>query len=295
VLLSTCIEDYLEDCYGLASGTQDLYRYHLERLLADAGDCEMDDLTPRAMRHWIGGLRCQDGGKYSACYLDQVYRTVNTFCKWCVLEGTLQSNPMERVRRPRVPKRKSPRLSLAEVERMLAAVRGTMHAARNLAMVCLAVDSGLRRSEILKLKVKDVDLGRGVVRVLGKGGRERVVPIGQATREALRAYLAARPASSSSRAFVISAGRPLTVDGMQTLMYRLKARAGLPQLRWHLLRHTFANLFIENGGGLRQLQAILGHSDIRTTAGIYTDPDLPELQRCHARSSPLMNMEWRVP
>ncbi len=287
MLLSKCLESYLDDCYGLAEGTRDLYRSHLERFMVAVGDVEVEGVTSGVVRRYLGGLRRKDGKPYSASYVDQVYRTLNTFFRWAVAERRLEVNPLQRVRRPRVPRRKSPRLTLPEVVRVLEAVRATSHPARNVAMVCLAVDSGLRRAEVLELELGNVDLDRGVVLVTGKGGRDREVPIGPVTVEALGRYLAVRPVCNSGRVFVSSQGKALAMDAMQSMMYRLKKRAGLPGLRWHLLRHTFANVWLYGGGGLRQLQEILGHADVRTTAAIYTDPDLALLKQCHERASPL--------
>jgi len=288
--LSECVSGYLDDCYGLARGTRDLYAYHLERLVRDVGDVEIGGVDGCVVRGFMAGLRRRDGGEYSRHYLAQVYRTLNTFLRWCVREEVIARNPMELVRRPRVPKRKSPRLTMEEIGQLLEAVKGTACPVRNLAMVCLAVDSGLRRKEVLELELRNVDLGLGVVRVLGKGDKDRDVPLGCLTSGALRAYLTVRPASESERVFVSRRGEPLSKNGLQTFMYRLKERAGLPGLRWHLLRHTFANHFIRRGGGLRKLQAILGHSDIRTTAEIYTSPELEELMVAHAEASPLAGM-----
>lgn len=294
MLLSTCVKSYVDDCYGLAPGTQALYSYHLGRFIGEVGDVEMVEMEEcRLVRGFMSGLRRQDGKPYSPYYLDQVYRTLNTFFVWCVREGFLDHNPMDRVRRPRVPRRKSPRLTLEEVGCLLDAVGKTGHPVRNLAMICLAVDSGLRRGEVLGLEVRNVDLDGSIVRVLGKGSKERDIPVGVVARDALRAYLKVRPTSSSLRVFLSSGGKPLTKDALQTLMYRLKKKAGLPQLRWHLLRHTFANHFINGGGGLRKLQKILGHSSVRTTADIYTDPELNELQDAHNRASPLVQIEQR--
>ena len=179
---------------------------------------------------------------------------------------------------------------MEEVGRLLDAVKNTGHPVRNLAMVCLAVDSGLRRGEILGLEVGNVDLDGRTVRVLGKGAKERDIPIGVVTCEALGAYLVMRPVSSIDRVFVTSVGKPLTRNGIQSLMFRLKKRAGLPQLRWHLLRHTFANHAINGGCGLRRLQEMLGHASPETTASIYTSPELSELKQEHARSSPFAQM-----
>ena len=284
--LSRLIKCYLDDCYGLAGGTQELYRYHLERFLSAVSDLPAAEIVPGVVRGYMAGLRRKDGGAYSPCYLDQVYRSLRTFFRWSVREGRIEVDPMERVRRPRVPRRKSPRLQLDEVVQVLEAVAETTHPERNRAMICLAVDSGLRRCEVWKLELGGLDLEAGVVRVLGKG-RERDVPIGVVTAGALRSYLEVRPTSANGRLFVTSEGEPLTLNGLQTMMYRLKEKSGLPQLRWHLLRHTFANHFIAGGGGLRHLQKVLGHSNITTTAGIYTDPELGELQAAHRRASPL--------
>ena len=289
-VLSECIESYLGDCYGLSPGTRALYAAHLERFLQSVGDRPIDEVEAAVVRRFMAGLRRSNGRPYSAAYVDQVYRTLHTFFEWLVRERILIANPMAHVRRPRVPKRKSPRLTLDEVKRVIEAAKGTVHAARNLAIVCLMLDSGLRRGEVLTLRVKDVDLENGVVRVFGKGGKERDVPIGSMTAEALRAYLAVRPASASPKLFLTMTGRPLSKSGLQSLMYRLKGKAGLPQLHCHLLRHTFANHFISAGGSLRKLQKILGHASIQTTAAIYTDPELSELQEEHARVSPLSQL-----
>jgi integrase/recombinase XerC len=101
-----------------------------------------------------------------------------------------------------------------------------------------------------------------------------------------------RPACSVPELFVTRKGTAFTPDGLQTLMYRLKKASGLESLRWHLLRHTFANAFIANNGNLRVLQEILGHADVKTTASVYTTPELPLLERAHAVSSPLANGQY---
>ena len=292
MLLSRCIQGYLEDCYALSPGTQSVYRSHLMRFLRSVGDRAMEDVTPEVVRSFMSGLRRQDGREYSAAYKHQSYRTLNTFFAWSVREGMLVANPWDRVRRPKLPKRKSPRLKLAEVEILLQAVQETKEAPRNLAMVCLMLDAGLRRGEVVGLNMEDVDVRSAVVRVHGKGGRDREVPLGPQAWEALRAYLAVRPAplNGTDRVFLTAAGTPLTGNALLTLMTRLRRQTGLPKLYCHLLRHTFANHFVNGGGGLRKLQKVLGHSRVRTTADFYTDPELSELQREIARVSPLSQL-----
>ena len=290
MLLSECIENYLEDCYALANGTQALYAYHLKHLLSKVEKRPMSEVTVKRMRSFMSSLHQQNGKEYSKAYQNQVYRTLNTFFAWAVREGDIENNPMKRVRCPQVPKRKSPRLTLDEVERLLDAVGQTTHSIRNLAMVCLMVDSGLRRGEVVGLTVGDVDLDLCTVRAFGKDKKERDVPLGAVTLEAIKSYLAIRPDSTSDALFLTLAGAHLTLAGLHTFVYRLKKQSGIPQLRCHLLRHTFANHFINGGGGLRMLSKILGHAKIHITAELYTDPELAELQRVHSVASPLAQL-----
>ncbi len=291
MLLAECIQEYMDDCYALREGTRNLYLYHLERLLRDVGNLAIKAIKPKTIRNFMAHLRRQDGKAYSLNYQDQVFRTLNTFFNWLVLEETLLANPMGRVRRPDPPDLKSPRLSLDQVERLLEAIGQTEHAVRNLAIVCMMLDSGLRRGEVLNLPVSKVDTEAGVARVLGmKNKREREVPLSEPTYEALRAYLQIRSATDAEELFVTEKGTPLSKNGLQSFMYRLKKQAGIPELRCHLLRHTFANHYINGGGGLRKLSKILGHSNVKTTADFYTDPELQELQNEHARVSPLVQV-----
>ena len=285
--LSEGIQEYLADCYGLAERTQGLYAYHLGHFKAVVGgDKPIAEVGAGEVRRYLAGMRQVNGERYSPPYVDQVYRTLNTFFRWCVREGLVQANPLERVRRPRVPKRKSPRLELAEVEQVLETVKEhTGNPERNLAMVLLMVDSGLRRGEVIGLTVRDVDVEAGVVRVLGKDKEERYVPIGERAREALRAYLAVR-GNGGGALFITDRGTALSDQGWGTLVHRLRKRSGVP-VNCQILRHTFANLFIANGGNLRKLQAILGHASVETTAAIYLSPELSELQAEHGRYSPM--------
>lgn len=291
MLRTTLLESismYLDDCYGLAERTQKLYAWQLQRFADYTGDLPIAQVDARLVRSYMANLVRRDTGKkVSPAFADQVYRTLNTFFRWCVREEFLPQNPMDRVRKPRVPRRKSPRLSLEEVGRLLDAASQTHTPERDTAIVLLMLDSGLRRSEVVGLTLDSLDLRKGTVTVYSKG-KEREVPIGAMTRRAIHIYLAVRPDCPGENALFINVKRrPLAIQGLHMLMRRLGKRAGIANLHCHLLRHTFANTYIANGGGLRKLQKILGHSDVTTTARIYTDPELAELQEEHARVSPL--------
>jgi len=292
-VLSEWIRSYLDDCYALSTGTQDLYAYHLRAFLQATTDLPLHQLEPSHLRTYLAHLHRKDGKPYSPHYTHQVYRTLHTFLQWCVDQDGIEHNPLDKVRAPRLPQTKSPRLNLDQVESLLEAVKTGPHPARDLAMICLAVDSGLRRGEIIGLELDHLDVDAGVVRVIGKGNKEREVPVGSVTKVALNTWLGLRPRADTTRVFITRKGRPFTKNGIQTLMYRLKKRAGLPNVRWHLLRHTFANYFIANGGGLRKLQMILGHASVDTTARFYTNPELSELQDAHAKASPLANRKQK--
>ena len=284
--VARCVQGYLADCYGLATGTRELYQTHLARFSRFAGDKglkEMSEVTARQIRQFLRGLRRSDGSEYSRGFLDQVYRTLNTWLQWSVEEGILERNPMERVRRPRVPKKKSPCLSLEQIKRILEMIGAeTLEPERNLAMTWLMLDSGLRLGEVVGLSLGDLDLQRGVVRVLGKDQQERYVPLGKQSIRAVRAYSDVRRRSNGA-VFLDLRGRRISRNAVRLMLRRVGLKAeGVDRLYPHLLRHTFANWWIKNGGGLRKLQEILGHSDVRTTASIYVNPELDDLQAEHA-------------
>ncbi len=228
--LSSYIDEYLGDCYGLSPETQRLYQTHLDRLLKTVGDIPITEVDTKVLRKYMADLRRQDGRKYSASYLDQVYRTLHTFFEWLVRERVLMENPITRGRRVKVPKRKSPRLTLEDFDQLIDAVEQNEHAERNLAIVSLMVGSGLRRGEVFALRVSDIDPENEVVHPFGKDKEEREIPLGVETVEALRAYLEVRPDSTSDQLFVKANGEPLTLNGLVSVIRRLQDLSGLPKL-----------------------------------------------------------------
>lgn len=152
------------------------------------------------------------------------------------------------------------------------------------------IDTGMRLSEVASLKVGDVDLIEGRCRVVGKGGRERVVPIGRRTRKALRGWFSSRRLGSVTSAplFVGPHGLSLSARGIHQLVHRLARRAGIEtRCSPHVLRHTFARAFLTNGGDVFSLQRILGHSprSIQVTRR-YVDLLDEDLRAVHRNASP---------
>jgi len=208
-------------------------------------------------------------------------------------QGTLRADPTLRVRAPKLPRRLPKNLSEAEVEALLAAPDPeTTLGLRDRAMLETLYATGLRVSELTGLTLAQVSLDMGVVRVLGKGGKERLVPLGEEAIGWLKRYLAvARPAltgnGKSAAVFVTARRGPLTRQAFWALLKRLAVKAGIPATRLspHVLRHAFATHLLNHGADLRVVQLLLGHADITTTT-IYTHVARERLKKLHAQHHP---------
>ena len=208
-------------------------------------------------------------------------------------QGVLRADPTLRVKAPKLPRRLPKNLSEAKVEALLAAPDSkTTLGLRDRAMLETLYATGLRVSELVGLTLAQVSLDMGVVRVLGKGSKERLVPLGEEAIGALQRYLTtARPALAgkgrSDAVFLTARGGPLTRQAFWALLKRLGARAGIPAagLSPHVLRHAFATHLLNHGADLRVVQLLLGHADIATTT-IYTHVARERLKRLHAEHHP---------
>jgi len=286
------IEEYLTDCeISLSPATLSLYRYNLQRVanfLSEQAVTAPDQLQPKHLRTFLVDMQRngKNGNGVSPVTVDQYWRTLNTFLNHAVAEGVMPINPMERVRRPKVPKRRVKRLDRVQAAKLLTMIRQTALPDRNEAIISLMLDTGLRVGELVCLKPADVNLDEGIARVEGKGDEERYVPLGKASTAALRRYLDKRPQTGAEVLLLSQSGKPLKGSGVRLMLRRLRDELGVYRLYPHLLRHSFARLYLERGD-LRSLQAILGHASITTTAKIYLDPDIDDLRQKHLQASPL--------
>jgi site-specific recombinase XerD len=161
--------------------------------------------------------------------------------------------------------------------------------ARNLAMVTLLLDGGLRAGELIVLKLKDCHLQVGFVKVKGKGRKERVVGISEQTILLIEKYLEFRPETDCPNLLVTYEGAELTYNAIQNFFSRLKKRLGLEKLHAHLLRHTSATLHLQNGEDLVALQRQLGHTNIAVTQ-LYVGRNYSDV-RAHQATSPLKTLK----
>jgi len=199
-----------------------------------------------------------------------------TFYRHLQLLGRRQDNPAADIALARRPRRLPKTLSPGEAERLIDAAAGTTpRAMRDRALVELLYGAGLRVSEVTGLHRRSVDLEERLVRALGKGSKERLVPLGRPAVDALRRYIAmGRPhldRRNRPELFLNARGGPLTRAGAFLILRRLAAKAGLEPQRVHphLLRHSFATHLLEGGADLRSVQEMLGHADLSTTE-LYT-------------------------
>jgi integrase/recombinase XerD len=201
---------------------------------------------------------------------------IRSFFRHATLLGLVQENPAAALELPRRRTQLPRTLSPGEAERLLEAAAGTApRALRDRALAELLYGAGLRVSEAVGLERGGVDLEHRVVRAIGKGDRERVVPIGRAATDSLRRYLAhGRPhldRRHRPELFLNAQGGPLTRAGAFLILRRLADKAGLEpgRVHPHLLRHSFATHLLEGGADLRSVQEMLGHADLATTE-LYT-------------------------
>jgi integrase/recombinase XerD len=285
-----CDRLWLQD--GLAKASLDAYRGDLAAWAAWQRERGGSLLGAKRedVEAWLAG---QFAAKARATSVGRRLSALRRFYRLALERSEIAEDPTLRVRTPRRPRRLPKSLSETQVEALLAApdVAQTL-GLRDRAMLETLYATGLRVSELVGLKRVQVALDAGVVRVMGKGSRERLVPLGEEAVEWIVRYLKdARPglaaASKDDHVFVTVRGAPMTRQAFWGLVKRHALRAGIApaSLSPHVLRHAFATHLINHGADLRIVQLLLGHADITTTT-IYTHVARERLKALHARHHP---------
>ncbi len=214
------------------------------------------------------------------------------FYGWAVRERLLTTHPLSGLDAPRLPRGLPKSISEQEVEALLAAAHGDDPLAlRDRAMLEMLYASGLRVSELVGMRLRQMDMQAGVVQVMGKGGKERLVPLGEVAVLAVERYLregrsAWLGAHASEHVFISARGAAITRQACWYMIKRRAAQSGLAKLPSpHVLRHAFATHLLNHGADLRVVQLLLGHADISTTQ-IYTHVARERLRQLHARHHP---------
>jgi integrase/recombinase XerD len=264
---------YLRVERGLSPNTLDAYERDLKKLVkfAEARGRELVTVERADVLAFIKELR--EGGLEPQS-LARTLVTVRNLYKFLILDGHIHHDPTVNVETPRAWQTLPKFLTKEEVERLLEEPDVTTdEGLRDRAMTELLYASGLRVSEMVSLKLSDVDLDAGLVTCLGKGSKERRVPVGRSAVEWVRRYLPARRRLVGDRdeqaLFVTSRGTSVTRQMYWRRLVEYGERARLGRITPHMLRHTFATHLLEHGADLRSVQMMLGHGDISTTQ-IYT-------------------------
>lgn len=279
---------------GMAARTIVAYQTDLVqfyRFLAARGLAAPEKVTHLVVREFLARLK-EEGLARSS--MGRKIAALRSFFKYLCRSGHLTHNPMLGVATPRRERRLPRFLYPQEVELLLASFKdATPLARRDLAILELLYATGIRLSELVGLDLEDVDFSLACVRVMGKGGRERIVPMGRPALAACEEYLrAARPfllarGNPGERAFFLNRrGTRLSGRSVQRILARALARvAVIRQVSPHALRHSFATHLLENGADLRVVQELLGHVNVSTTQ-IYTHVTKERLKRVYERAHP---------
>jgi len=228
------------------------------------------------------------------------YRYVKTWFNWMLdpVRKIITASPFAGMKTPSVPKTVIKPLTYEQIQRMLACCTPLLRGVRDKAIVMLIYDSGLRRTEVSNIRLSDVDLKRGAIKVMGKGAKERYVGIGDETRKAILKYLYMRK-DTEPWLFVTQKGNAskMTPNGIYLEVKRLMKRAGITgvKLGTHTLRHSFATEAIRRGANLFHVQSLLGHSSLHMTRRYAQTVDSEEaISRCHDSGERWISA-WQIP
>ena len=224
-------------------------------------DTPLSEITLNSLKSYYLSLSRKN---LSSVTVQTYIRAVRVFFSWCWQEEYMQDNLSEKFRLPKARKNAVDVLTDSEIQRLLKSFdTSTFIGLRNICIVMLMLDSGLRLRETVFLKRGSIHIAEGYMIVLGKGNKERYVPIGLQTKKHLLRYMVMHSSlSGETPLFVKDTMTPLQISTVKQLFRKLKKRTGIDRLHPHLLRHTFATRYLENGGDIYSLQMILGHTSL---------------------------------
>ena len=252
--------------WAQAQGHADPLTLHGEQLRGFVAAEHRRGLSPKSLQR-----------RLSAC---------RSFYNWLLRQGHVGANPAAAIRAPKAPRKLPQVLDPDEAKALVEVPTDAPLGLRDRALLELFYSSGLRLSELCGLRWRDLDLADGLVTVLGKGAKQRSVPLGSHARTALTQWRASTGAAADAPVFPGRAGGPITGRAIQLRVRLLAQRQGLfKRVHPHLLRHSFASHILESSGDLRGVQELLGHADIATTQ-IYTHLDYQHLAKVYDAAHP---------
>lgn len=277
---------------GLSKNTVSSYHNDLKQfaeVVASIGRNQWQEVSPSDVSEWIYQLAKRD---FATSTLARKLTAVRGLARHLLKEGVCNKDFTELVEGPKARRKIPSSLGQKDVSRLLSAPDSrTPHGLRDKALLELFYSSGLRVSEMSALRIQQLDLVQGFIRVFGKGSKERLVPVGARARQAVETYLsAARPhfvkAKTGSALFLSERGVAISRKTIWVMVKHYAKKAGISQnIKPHMLRHSFATHLLTGGADLRAIQEMLGHADISTTQ-IYTAVEGKRLVDQHSRFHP---------
>ncbi len=271
-----------------STNTVEAYRRDLTRFFEylEAAGTDWKKSEPKHVRDYVS-RRFFDGAKGRTLQRD--LSSLRGFYRHCLARGDVARNPTLGVRPPRSEKKLPETLTIEQVASLLEVPTENALTLRDVAIMELAYSSGLRLSELLQLALHDLDLEAGTVRVVGKGSKQRDLPVGKSACRVIRCWLKLRAQfahEEEDALFVSRRGRRLSPRAVQKRVAEHARKCGLqPRLHPHVLRHSFASHVLESCGDLRAVQELLGHANISTTQ-IYTHLDFQHLAKVYDKAHP---------
>jgi integrase/recombinase XerD len=282
--------DYLAVERGLAKNSLSSYQHDLKRFTAwlDDHDARLESVDRLQIVRYFQALRRRG---ISARSVARALAAIRGLFRFLVAERHLKHDPTENIENPKLWTTLPKSLPPADVEALLAAPdRSQPDGLRDAAMLELLYATGLRVSELIRVRLDQIVLDAGFLRTIGKGSKERIVPFGDTARDAIVAYIeSGRPhfnKHNDPHLFLSNRGRPMTRQSFWLKITKYARQAGIAShISPHVLRHSFATHLLENGADLRSVQMMLGHSDISTTQ-IYTHVSRARLQKMYDKFHP---------
>jgi len=306
VTIKQAIDSFLLSCKveGKSYGTIECYTDKLKGFLWYATNYRWPDditaITTNHLREFLAYLRETPHRFNSTCpramkpinstTVQKYYRAISALFNWSINEGILDINNLAKIKVPRAEKKVVKSLIHTEVNQLLGALGNSFDGVRNKAIILILVDCGLRLGELLNIKLGDINMEQQLMKVDGKTG-ERVVRYGKTTAKALAAYLrlCSKVNGHNESLWLTGKGVTLKDSSVETLFIKLSKRTGIA-VHPHLLRHTFATMWLKNGGDSLMLQRLLGHTTLMMTNRYCQAVGCYDAVESHKKYSPVDNL-----
>ena len=278
---------FISQVKNLSENTSKSYERDLKKLhlfLLDLNISEYSQISAETCSAWVGSLYSQNNNPKS---IQRHLSSAKGFFRFLKKNNLIESSPFELISAPKSSSTLPEVLSPEDVEQLLNFKPTNMIEIRDIAIVELMYSSGLRVSETANINISDFEENKTFLRVLGKGSKTRLVPMGRLAINAINNWLMEREKilNNTDALFLNSKGTRLTVRSIQLRLKKMAVKQGLPPIHPHMLRHSFATHMLESSGDLRTIQELLGHSSLSTTQ-IYTKLDYQHLAKIYDQAHP---------